>query len=412
MLERRRYAEAEKLFRTALEDDPENVQGLYLLAISLYNQEARAKDALPVLDAALALMPDWAALHTLRGDLLLEFGKRKDADNCFQQALSIDPDHADAFHGLARIHSLSGEWEKVKTYASQALKLEPDHIAAEHAYNLALRNLGETGASREHAENLLIRDADNAYHQEIAGWAALRDQDIPAAETFFLQALRLAPHSGSAREGLKETFRCRSRVYRLYHRHEQWMISMGEKKQWKFILGLYIGYRVLNQTLDSMGFGFLGFLVFALYITFVLWTFFAKHVGNLLLFTDPKARFALSKDEKTGALLIPPLGIGSYLFFIFSIFSIHLGTYSTLAGGAGISAAVFFCLAFPNRSAVGKPLFTSFGLCASLWGVFLLCNEFYSPLISPEHALNISRTLGIGLLVSTILGNFRILRQH
>ncbi|PYT54644.1 MAG: hypothetical protein DMG43_05520 [Acidobacteria bacterium] len=73
-----REEDAEKSFREALERDAKNA-GAYLGLAKLYQKEQKAQQALKMIDAALRLSPEFHGGHFLRGRILTQLGRQKEA---------------------------------------------------------------------------------------------------------------------------------------------------------------------------------------------------------------------------------------------------------------------------------------------------------------------------------------------
>ncbi len=56
------------------------------------------------------------------------------AKSCFQKAIEINPDYAEAYCSLGDIHGTSGDWEKARFYLDKALKIDSDCIEAYMTY--------------------------------------------------------------------------------------------------------------------------------------------------------------------------------------------------------------------------------------------------------------------------------------
>jgi tetratricopeptide (TPR) repeat protein len=63
--------------------------------------------------------------HNLRGNILLEFGKREEAKTEFEEALAIDPNFAFPHNGLGTVFHLRGDPDKAKEEFETSIKLDP-----------------------------------------------------------------------------------------------------------------------------------------------------------------------------------------------------------------------------------------------------------------------------------------------
>lgn len=137
-----RLKEAEENYLTALNDDFDNVNTLYLLG-TIQLQNGKAGIASTLLKQALMLKKDHFEAWNNLGNCYKSVNKEEDARACFQTALNIpgkEPrDYADIWNNLSTLYVNSGEPEKGVSFAQQAIELVPDHSDAN--WNLALMYL-------------------------------------------------------------------------------------------------------------------------------------------------------------------------------------------------------------------------------------------------------------------------------
>ena len=105
-----RLPEAGQVLRSALVRFPNNPFLLMHLA-SLANACGRADEALTTANRLLALHPQFAGGHVIRGLALVERGALDDAQMAFEQARSLDPTNSIAEWNLALLAALNGDLE-------------------------------------------------------------------------------------------------------------------------------------------------------------------------------------------------------------------------------------------------------------------------------------------------------------
>jgi tetratricopeptide (TPR) repeat protein len=106
--------------------DPTNEAALEAfvdLALSL----DRAKEALKVVDAAIAAHPEAPGAHALRGRVLAETDSSEIAAEAFDRALALKPEHPGALTGLARLAAQSGDRARAVALYERAAKSDPDN---------------------------------------------------------------------------------------------------------------------------------------------------------------------------------------------------------------------------------------------------------------------------------------------
>jgi tetratricopeptide (TPR) repeat protein/ADP-heptose:LPS heptosyltransferase len=134
-------AAAEQGYRAVLRAQPDEVDALHLLSQVLL-QGGRAADALPLVDQALALDPEYANAHNTRGSLLKALGRFAEAEKAFRQTLSRRADHAEAWSNLGATLVELRRYGDAEKASRRALAQRPDYPRALVNLGVALRHLG------------------------------------------------------------------------------------------------------------------------------------------------------------------------------------------------------------------------------------------------------------------------------
>lgn len=101
---------AEHAYRRAIALSPQPFYAAYVdLGALLCEMEARCKDALHVLDEALAHFPEDGVLHFNRAVALEELGRLREAEASYVRCLELNPSYADAHHNLAILLEKRGD---------------------------------------------------------------------------------------------------------------------------------------------------------------------------------------------------------------------------------------------------------------------------------------------------------------
>jgi len=101
LLDLHRVKEARQELRLALDLDPENRWGLYFSAL-LEGSQGQVNEAASYTKQLLHAAPDDAESHIALGQILMQTGFRKSAEEAFRDALRIDPNNQDAYVGLLK----------------------------------------------------------------------------------------------------------------------------------------------------------------------------------------------------------------------------------------------------------------------------------------------------------------------
>lgn len=395
-----RYADAESAFKEALAQEPNDGFALHQLAACQLHLPGRPRDALTTIDSAIALEPNDADHHVLRSFILGGLRRPKESLVAVETARSLDPQHSGALVAAAQAHLQMEKWPLAEQAAREALALDADNSAAANqlAHALRLQNKHEENAS--HLAGMLARDPEDEFTHANAGWSALQRGERRIAEVHFREALRLDPDFESAREGLLNSFRARSPIYRGYLRYCFFMQRISSGRRWAMVIGLWLGSKFAGAIPG-------GYALVAVYMLFVLWVWVAKAVGNFFLLFDRFARCALRADEKREAAAVG----GALSFGLVLLIAGFWISAPVMLAGAGLIASSFpLSMTFTNHAPLGRWLFGSVA-AVMLAGIALLLAVRYLPLADSEIAMQLFVAGAFGCLGCTWLGSIPALRR-
>lgn len=297
LIEQQRFDLAEKELRKQLTEHHDDALAHALLAYCLMRQE-RAGEAEREAREAVGLAPDLAFCHFHLGQVLDHRDRLDEAASAYKEAIRLDPEDADYPAALASVLVQQRRWDEALEAVERGLELEPDHSGCTNLRAMILTQTGKTGEAHATLDDALARDPENAFTHANRGWTLLRESQPAPAIEHFREALRLEPSFEYARIGIVEAMKARNPLYRPLLRFFHWMGSLQGRSQMLLILGLFFGVRVLRQGAQSNP-ALAPFLypVIGLYLLFVLLTWVAAPLFNLLLRLDRFGRLALSREE-------------------------------------------------------------------------------------------------------------------
>ena len=128
-IERGNLDEAERLIRTALEHDDENVTTLMTLG-RLQNVRGQQDQALATMDRALRLISgkknrEVTNLHFIRGDILARMGRVEEAEREFRQEIDLFPAEPHAYKNLVLLLVTQGRMEEATALLRQLIDTAP-----------------------------------------------------------------------------------------------------------------------------------------------------------------------------------------------------------------------------------------------------------------------------------------------
>jgi tetratricopeptide (TPR) repeat protein len=144
-----RLDEAEKHFRKCIALSPGNFEAISSLGIILRMQK-KADEAIRCFRQALDLNPAYAEAHCNLGLAMVEQGETKRAESCLRQALKLKPELAEAHNGLAELYIDSGRYDQATIHIERALVTKPDFSDAINNRGVVLNKTGNTEAAMKH----------------------------------------------------------------------------------------------------------------------------------------------------------------------------------------------------------------------------------------------------------------------
>jgi len=140
----RHWRTTESLFRHSLAVTGPNPYALTALGVGL-NEQGRHGEAIGVLGASLALMPDYAFTHYVLGNALVAAGRRGEAIARYREAVQLVPRAVEARNNLGATLAEVGRPREAEEQFREALRIAPDYAPA--AANLRALGSGGVGAA-------------------------------------------------------------------------------------------------------------------------------------------------------------------------------------------------------------------------------------------------------------------------
>jgi protein O-GlcNAc transferase len=127
--EQGRLADAEAIYRRALEMDPNHAQALHLLGLAAHQREAN-ETAVELIARAIAIDPSNALQHFNLGNALRALDRREAAASSYARAVALDPRRFAAWFNLGQLQSEMDHADQAVAAFRQALAIEPASDAA------------------------------------------------------------------------------------------------------------------------------------------------------------------------------------------------------------------------------------------------------------------------------------------
>ena len=323
LFQQSRYEMAETELRHALGEEPDDAYAHALLALCLIERK-QLDEATEEARQAIHLAPDYPFAHYALAKVWYERDRYDDAQRAIEEAIRLDPENPDFRFLLSGIHFDQRRWDQALHVAEQGLASDPEHGGCTNLRAMALVKLGRTREAGDTIDAALARDPENASTHANRGWTLLEQGNVEDAQKHFREALRLDPESEWARAGIVEALKARNPIYALMLRYFLWMSKLSQQAQWGVIIGGVIANRMLTaaaRTSPDLAPWLLPFRI--LYISFVLLTWTADPLFNLVLRLDRFGRLALTRAQVVesnwigSAILLALLSLGACFVFGF-----------------------------------------------------------------------------------------------
>jgi len=190
-----RFAEAESIYRSLLEQEPGNAEAAYMLALAR-QQQGDLEESVSLMRRAVALEPDNAQVHFSLGTLLMTAKAGDEARESYLRALQIDPFHVGAHNGLAYAELTAGKYSAAENAANLALTEEPKNVQALVYLGTAKLEQKEFDKAIAYLQEALKERPDHQAAQVQLGRAFLAAGNAAFAMQCFENAANAQPDSG------------------------------------------------------------------------------------------------------------------------------------------------------------------------------------------------------------------------
>ena len=187
-----RVAEAEKIYREVLAENPGQADALHLLGI-LAHQEGRLDEAASLLSQAVETQPERPGFHIGHGRLLADRGQWGDAAAAFRHALSLQPKAPECCYLLGRVLVEDGKPEEAVRAFEACVRLAPHHLGAWNQLGRRLVELERFDAAIVAYQAIVAAKPDNRIGWQNLGNLQLHQRRFAEAESAFARAVGIDP---------------------------------------------------------------------------------------------------------------------------------------------------------------------------------------------------------------------------
>jgi tetratricopeptide (TPR) repeat protein len=187
-----RLAEAKRIARRILADQPAHAQTLHLLGVAS-SQQGNHTEGLRFIDAAMLIERKSASIHNSRGNVLVALQRFDEALASYDNAVALKSDYAEAFCNRGGALQELKRFDEALANYDRAIALKPDSAEALCNRGLALQELNRFDEALASYDNAIALKSDyaEAFCGRGAALQALERRDEALAN--YDQAIALKP---------------------------------------------------------------------------------------------------------------------------------------------------------------------------------------------------------------------------
>ncbi|NQU59413.1 MAG: glycosyltransferase family protein [Rhodospirillales bacterium] len=187
-----RLNEAEALYRSVLNADPENPMANHLFGV-VACQKGDLETAIGAIDKSLKRDPDNGEAHKNLAGALIGVGRLEDAERHLLRAIDLKPGYAEALNNLSIVQLETGRAAEAIASAVAAIQTRPEYGKAHNSLGSALRQEGRTREAEQSYRRALELNPGNAEAWNNLGLIEKDGLRLEQAEAAFGNAARLKP---------------------------------------------------------------------------------------------------------------------------------------------------------------------------------------------------------------------------
>lgn len=284
-----------------------------LLQLDAGRTDAAAED----LRKASALDAEDGYVNRAAAEIALARREPAEAIAAARRAQAAEPGELQAIVLEAQARLLLGQWKEVLDRTTYVLREDETHeqAAVLRAFAAEAQSEGRGAPDRSQWASIAERFPHNAMGRAGHGWHLLASADAETAREEFRQALAMAPDSEWAKSGMVLALKTKYPGYGLLLRYFFWLRTLPTRTQNFLAIGGVIGYNFLRRAGEANP-SIKPFVIPVLiaYVLFVLASWLADPLLNLLLLGSAEGRTMLSADDRaSGQRVGAALGAGLLL---------------------------------------------------------------------------------------------------
>ena len=389
LLNQSRHELAEQELRQALADDPNEARAHALLAMCFVERDA-LDEAASEAGMAIHLEPDSPFAHYVMAVVLNKRRRYREALAAIDESLRLNPYDADSHALKATVHLHQNRWRDAARSAEEGLGVDPDHVGCTNLRAMALVQLGQREEAGLTIDAALARDPENAFSHANQGWTLLHAGRPQQAMEHFREALRINPQLEFARQGIVEAMKARNPIYRVLLGYFLWMGRLDPRVQFALIIGLVFGQRILRSLMEQVpALAPFAPWILGAYLLFVIMTWTAYPLFNLLLRVNRFGRLALSREQTVASNWLG-LGLLVGCAAVLAGVAISLSRFNEVVGVFAFPGLLMLGLCIPVAGTfqceVGWPRTVMALATVAMWLAACVCAWLFWTVQTPDGA--------------------------
>ena len=304
LLQQGRFNDAQEALMQVLAAEPEHDYAHAMMGITLLNLK-QPKEALEFVRKAIGLAPEESYYHSVLALALLNTKKSKEALVAAQEGVHLNPDSAYAHEIEGQIFLAMSRWKEALPCIERGLALDPEDVELINMRSIALTKLGMRDEATAAIDTALRNDPDNARTHANKGWTLLHGGQYNEAMLCFREALRLEPNNEWARQGIIESIKAGTVIYRPILKTLLWMTTLPPNTLFMMVFFFFLLGRLLYRLKVALPeYAELFTMVSYVYLGIIFLSWTASTMFNLVLFAHPIGKHALSRIQKQSSAVV------------------------------------------------------------------------------------------------------------
>lgn len=212
LLNQSKYSLAYDMIKESLQNDPDNKELLYQLAICCVELKKK-EEAWEILNHLLNLEPNDPFVFMVKAALHRDEEEYIEAFQSINNAIKINPFESTSYYERALIHVRVGNVDQAIEDTERALQFSSEDADYLNLLSILKKEKGEIDASNEILERALSLDPNNTFLMTRKAFALFDQGEREQAEELFKTSLQIEPDNRAAQMGYRQSIKAKYQWY-------------------------------------------------------------------------------------------------------------------------------------------------------------------------------------------------------